>query len=45
MQAEFSMMQQQAKESQVLLGATRNEERARRDSILEPSECVALATP
>lgn len=38
MEAEVRLMQQQAKESQALLGATRNEEKARRDSFLEPSE-------
>ena len=42
MEAEVRMMQQQAKESQALLGATRNEEKARRDSFLEPSERVWL---
>ena len=50
MEAEVRMMQQQAKESQALLGATRNEEKARRDSFLEPSErecgsIKSLATP
>ena len=38
MEAEVRLMQQQAKESQALLGATRNEEKAWRDSFLEPSE-------